>query len=141
MDKDYSDMIHLPHHVSDKHPPMSRLNRAAQFAPFAALSGHEDNIRETGRLTEAKVEIGEDAGAVLDAKLQVLRDIEGKSVEVTFFVPDSKKAGGRYESAEIQVKRVDEVERVIRTKDGRVIPIDDILDVGGEPIDEVFGDR
>lgn len=117
------------------------MNRAAQFAPFAALSGHEDNISEAGRLTDARGEIEEDARAVLDAKLQVLKDIGDEAIDITFFVPDGKKAGGRYETIEIQVKRIDEAERIIKTKDDRVIAIDNNLDIGGESIDGALGDR
>ena len=132
MNRDYSDIIDLPHHISDKHPPMPRIARAAQFAPFAAVSSHKDYVQEAGRLTEGRIEVGEDAVTDLDARLQVLRDMEEPEATFTFFKPDLKKAGGKYKTITGRVKRVDLDARVIRLTSGGCIPIDDILMIEGE---------
>jgi len=141
MNRDYSDIIHLPHHVSSKHPPMPRQNRAAQFAPFSALSGHADNIQETARVTDSRIEIAEDAGEDLNAKLRILRDIEGQTATFTFFEKDRKKAGGKYSVVTAAVKKIDMINRTITLANGMEIPIDNILTVEGEMIDELLGDR
>ncbi len=141
MNRDYSDIIHLPHHVSSKHPPMPRQNRAAQYAPFQALSGHGDNIRETARMTDARIEIAEDAGEDLDAKLRILRDIEGQAATFTFFEKDKKKAGGKYNVVTAAVKKIDMINRTITLTNGTEIPIDNILTVEGEMIDDLLGNR
>ncbi len=127
----YDDIINLPHHVSQKHPRMSMLNRAAQFSPFAALTGYEAAIQESARLTERKIELGEDAKAELSEKLRYLRDIETAHPIVTliYFIPDARKDGGEYTSLTAQMKRIDEFSRMVLLMDGRSIPIDDILDV------------
>ena len=96
MKTQYDDIIHLPHHVSKTRPQMSMLDRAAQFPPFAALTGYEDAIQETGRLTDTKVEIGEEVREELDRKQQYLQDIiaDRPEITITYFVPDERKAGG-----------------------------------------------
>ncbi len=78
----YDDIIHLPHHVSTKHPRMSALDRAAQFSPFAALTGHDSAIKETARLTDIKLELDEDKKEELDSCLQMLREQTALSPEV-----------------------------------------------------------
>lgn len=102
--KKYDDIIHLPHHVSTKHPPMPLQARAAQFAPFAALSGHEDNIREAGRQTDDWMELGEDAGEELDAKLSAIRAMVCPKARIVYFSPDRKKDGGEYRVEEGEIK-------------------------------------
>ena len=94
--QDYEDIIHLPHHVSETHPRMSRLNRAAQFSPFAALTGYGAAIQEAGRLTDRKIQLDEDSQAVLDRKLAILREQVSKHPEmnVTYFRPDGKRTAG-----------------------------------------------
>ena len=89
----YEDIVHLPHHISKTRPQMSVMDRAAQFSPFAALTGYEDAIRETGRLTEAKMELGDEAQELLDRKQRYLREIIANRPEitVTYFIPDEKK--------------------------------------------------
>ena len=108
--QDYEDIIHLPHHVSETHPRMSRLNRAAQFSPFAALTGYGAAIQEAGRLTDRKIQLDEDSQAVLDRKLAILREQLSKhpEVAVTYFQPDGKKDGGAYASFSGQVKKIQE---------------------------------
>ncbi len=94
----YDDIINLPHHKSNNHPEMSLYARSAQFAPFAALTGYEELVEETARETNKKIEIDDDIRFILDSKLQILMDkIKQKpEVEITYFVPDTKKDGGVY---------------------------------------------
>ena len=126
----YDDIINLPHHVSATRPHMSMGDRAAQFAPFAALTGYEDAVRETARLTEERVELTEDAQAALDARLRLLADgsMAGKAVTLTWFQPDARKSGGAYVTATRILKRVDSYAGEVVLADGRRIPIEDILD-------------
>lgn len=130
----YDDMIHLPHPTSLKHPRMSRLDRAAQFSPFRALSGYEDAIHETARLTSRKIELDEDEKAALDERLRLLADAvgEGPEAAITYFLPDKKKSGGEYVTAAGRVKKIDAYEQVVVMTDETRISIDDILDVESE---------
>ena len=132
--QDYEDIIHLPHHVSETHPRMSRLNRAAQFSPFAALTGYGAAIQEAGRLTDRKIQPDEDSQAVLDRKLAILREQLSKrpEVTVTYFQPDGKKDGGAYASFSGQVKKIQDYEQLLVFTDGTQIPFSDILDLDGE---------
>ena len=95
---DYDDIINLPHHVSTRHPQMSMYDRAAQFSPFAALTGYDDAIQETGRLTEQKIELDEETLEKLDERFQILQEHLGEQPEVrfTYFKPDERKEGGAY---------------------------------------------
>ena len=104
----YDDIIDLPHHVSTTHHRMSMLERAAQFQPFRALTGYEDAVRETARLTDDRVELTEDEKALLDGKLQRLADnlASHPLVTVTYFQPDKKKAGGEYVTTTGQLKKL-----------------------------------
>lgn len=133
MDK-YDDIINLPHPVSKKHPPMSMLNRAAQFAPFAALTGHGAAIDETARLTDAKIELDADSRADLDRKLHYLAEHLSDAFPVIFvyFLEDGKKSGGTYVSVEGVIKSIDEVNQILLLKDGAKIPVADIIDITGE---------
>lgn len=128
--KSYDDIIDMPHHVSDRHPHMSVHDRAAQFAPFAALTGHGAAIAETARLTEEKLELDESQKAVLDQKLMnIMHNADEKSVNVEYFVADERKSGGRYERCTGRIRRIDEYERLLIMEDGTVIPIDNIHDI------------
>lgn len=124
----YDDIIDLPHPTSERHPRMPMANRAAQFSPFAALSGYDDAVKETARLTDGKIELTEEEKSILDAKLQRLTP--GESAAITYFQPDSRKQGGSYVTASGEVKRIDSAAREIILMDGRRIPIDSILEVG-----------
>lgn len=137
MMKKYDKIITLPHHVSSKRSPMTRINRAAQFSPFAALTGYEDAVYETARLTDAKIELTEDSRAELDRKQQRLMEliVEHPSVTVTFFVPDERKVGGSYRTITAPLRGIDPVERVLRLNDGSRIPLDDILDLQSEALE------
>ncbi|MDE6957841.1 MAG: YolD-like family protein [Lachnospiraceae bacterium] len=127
--KKYADMLNLSHPVSRKHPPMSIADRAAQFAPFAALTGHGAAIRETARLTDTKIELDESLQSVLDKQLQELRKHVKKMPEVsfTYFLPDVQKNGGMYVTVTGKVKKIDEYENEIVLEDGTRIQIDDVL--------------
>ncbi len=123
----YDDIIDLPHPTSERHPRMPMANRAAMFSPFAALTGYDAAVKETARLTDAKVDLTEEEKSILDAKLQLL--VPGESVAITYFQPDAMKQGGAYVTASGEIKRVDGAAREIVLTDGRRIPIDDILKV------------
>lgn len=129
----YDDIIDLPHHVSTKHPHMAPIDRAAQFSPFAALTGHDEAIRETERLTEERVQLDENSKEVLDARLQILREhlSERPEVTFTFFEPDAKKNGGSYVTATGKVKKIDAYEAKIFLDDGTGISIDEIVAIEG----------
>ena len=130
----YEDIINLPHHVSPTRPQMPLSDRAAQFAPFAALTGYDSAIKETGRLTDERIELDEEALAALDRKYQLLMDTLDDAPEVTiiYFQPDERKAGGKYVSAVGVVRKVDDFERRITMQDGAKIPMDDVLSIDGE---------
>ena len=130
----YDDILHLPHHVSPKRKKMSMIDRGAQFSPFAALTGYEAVIQETGRLTGEKVELTEDYRARLDQKQQLLSAALDRhpEVKVTWFVPDERKAGGEYVTAVGNVKKMDLFHRRMVMMDGRMIELDQIMDLEGE---------
>ncbi len=131
MNDRYDDIIHLPHHVSKTRPQMSMMDRAAQFSPFAALTGYDAAIKETGRLTDEKIELGEETKAVLDRKQCYLSNMISVQPEitVTYFLPDERKSGGTYLSVTGKLKRIDEYERMMILTDGKKIPLDDIMDI------------
>lgn len=130
---DYDDIIGLPHHRSTVHPPMARKDRAAQFAPFAALTGHEGAVKETARLTSQRIELAEDAIKALDEQIQGLRAcIRAQPlIEVTYFVPDAHKEGGAYVTVVGRLKTVDSVYRRLVLTDERVIPVEEIVEILG----------
>ena len=127
----YADIINLPHHVSATRPQMSMIDRAAQFSPFAALTGYDAAIKETGRLTDEKIELDEAALNILNMKFQILVDSLDEEPEVifTYFKPDERKAGGAYVDLTGKVKKVDDLERMIVMQNGAKIPMDDILEI------------
>lgn len=130
----YEDIINLPHHVSKTRPQMSMIDRAAQFSPFAALTGYDAAIKETGRLTDEKIEMDEEALNILNMKFQLLVDRLADEPEITFtyFKPDERKAGGAYIDVTGKVKKVDDFERLIVMQNGTKMPMDDILNLEGE---------
>lgn len=130
----YDDIINLPHHTSTKHPRMSSIDRAAQFSPFSALSGHEAAIKETARLTDRRVELDEDEMAELDARLRLVAEhlAERPQVSITHFRADEKKAGGAYVTTTGAVKRIDDIQRAVIMVGGAQISIDDIYEVESE---------
>lgn len=134
MTKTYDDIIHLPHYVSTKHPHMALINRAAQFSPFAALTGHDAAIKETARLTDERVELDEYMKDVLSDKLQIIAErlIDYPEIVITYFQPDEKKNGGAYVTATGAVKKINEYDRIVVMTDKIEIPIDDIIGIEGQ---------
>lgn len=130
----YDDIIDLPHPVSAAHPRMTMIDRAAQFSPFAALTGYDAAIQETARLTSEKIELDEDSRAALDTKQQLLLDRIGEHPEVTitYFLPDEKKSGGVYVTVTGNIKKIDAYARSMVMADGTIIPLDDILEMESE---------
>ena len=131
MNNRYDEIVGLPHHVSKTRPQMPMSDRAAQFAPFAALTGYDSAIKETGRLTDERIELDEEALTALDRKYQLLMDTLDDAPEVTiiYFQPDERKAGGQYVSATGTVKKVDTFGRRILLQDGTRIPLDSVYDL------------
>ena len=131
MNGSYDDIIHLPHPVSPTRPRMPLANRAAQFLPFAALTGFDSAISETARLTDERIELGPSALAMLDMQLHLLEESaqEAAEIAVTYFRPDDKKLGGAYVTANGHFKKLDRYERMLVLHDGKRIHLDDILDI------------
>ena len=139
MTDQYDDIVHLPHHVSSTRPRMSAIDRAAQFSPFAALTGYDTSIKESARLTDARIELDDSQKEEIGEKLRLVTgqlDADAE-IKITYFLPDTKKSGGKYVLAAGAVKKVDEYERMIIMGDGKQIPIDEVIDVDcdvfGEP--------
>lgn len=130
----YKDIIDLPHHQSKKRQRMSMIDRAAQFSPFAALTGHNDAIIETARLTDRQIELDEGSKSIINEKIQMISDYlsEKPTVTITHFEPDIKKDGGAYLNTTGTVKRIDEFKKKILLTDGRIISIERISDIEGE---------
>lgn len=130
----YQEIIDLPHHVSKTHPQMPMSDRAAQFSPFAALTGYNSAIRETGRLTEERIELDEEALMALNMRYQLLIDSlkECPEVRIAYFKPDERKSGGAYLTITGVVKKVDDYKRLITMQDGMIIPLDDVLMIEGK---------
>lgn len=127
----YGDILNMPHHVSATRPQMPMSDRAAQFSPFAALTGYDAAIKETGRLTDTKIELDDEELHSLNLKFQFLVEhLEDEpEVAVTYFKADGRKAGGAYLEATGIVKKLDDFERLITMQDGTKIPMDDILTI------------
>lgn len=130
----YDEIMSLPHHISKTRPQMPMSDRAAQFSPFAALTGYDSAIRETGRLTDKRIELDEEALMALNMRYQLLIDSlkESPEVRITYFKPDERKSGGAYLTVTGAVKKVDDYERMITMRDGMIIPLDDVLMIEGE---------
>jgi hypothetical protein len=134
MTDNYDDIIHLPRHVSKRHPQMSLYNRAAQFAPFSALTGYGEAIAETARQTNPKIEMMEDDRQLMDRKLLLLTNHleEEPTITITYFQPDGRKSGGQYLTITGVVKAIRTNERIIIMKDRTKISIDTIVGLEGE---------
>lgn len=129
----YDDIINLPHHTSPKRPRMSMIDRAAQFSPFAALTGYDAAVKETARLTDQRMELDEYAKAALDERLQIIQDhlSEMPEVTITYFQPDDRKAGGAYLSVTGSIKKIDAYEKCVVMIDKQKIPIEEIFGIEG----------
>ncbi|MCR4956556.1 MAG: YolD-like family protein [Lachnospiraceae bacterium] len=127
----YSDMLHMPHPVSKKHPPMAPENRAAQFAPFAAVVGHEDAIDETARLTEDRIWLDDGLTNKINAILQQVKEQpkDTLKVRIRYFLPDDKKEGGSYPECTGTVRKIDEYKSKIIMSDNTEIVMDNIVDM------------
>ncbi len=127
----YEDIIYLNHYISMKHPRMSITNRAAQFAPFAALTGYGDAVKETARITDKRIEIDEGLKNVINEKLKLIeKDISNRpKVTITYFVYDNKKSGGKYKEKTGNVKKIDLIEQTLTMTDKTKIPIREIIDI------------
>lgn len=125
----YEDIIHLPHPVSKRHKPMPVEDRAAQFAPFAALTGHQAAIEETARITDERVELDEEVKEHLNLQLQELRKNPWRKIRIVYYVPDGRKSGGSYVTKTGLVKKINEYQKTLVLEDGSRIPLDDISEI------------
>ena len=131
MAKEYEDIIHRSRPISPRHLPMSNYDRAAQFSPFAALTGYDGVIEETARLTDREVMLDVGAEAELDEKLREIRETVQlhPEVTVTYFRPDTRKSGGAYVAVTGRVKKIDEYTQLFCFADGTAIPIGQIFKI------------
>lgn len=136
MNEKYANIINLPHHVSKMHPQMSISDRAAQFAPFAALTGYDDMVKETARYVDEKRELSEEQYAELNFKLKYITEHlqDEPIVTIIFFVPDSNKEGGKYTTKEGIIKKYDEYKKTFVFTDGTIIPLADVWSINGDAI-------
>ena len=130
----YEDIVDLPHHVSRKHPQPTVADRAARFAPFAAITGYEEMVLEEARVTDERIEMDESSKAALNEKLNMILEFidEQPEVSITYFEPDKRKAGGAYVTVTGTVKRIDEYEHLVIMTDGKKINIDEIYNLQSE---------
>lgn len=142
MNNNYDDIINLPHHISKIRPKMPMESRAAQFSPFAALTGYDAAVKETARVTDKRAELDQSQKDAINARLQLIAEIikEPTEVTITYFQPDIKKQGGAYLKATGAIKKLYEHERVVAMADGKKIPIDDIFGIEGK-IFEILHDK
>ena len=134
MNKNYDDIINLPHYVSKKRPQMSIEARSAQFAPFAALTGYDEKVKETARLTDKRIELEEGQKEILNNKLLYILENIGSKPEITFtyFIKDNKKSGGKYKKKIGIVRKIDMIEQYIQFTDKSKIDINEILSIESE---------
>lgn len=127
----YEDIIHLPHHTSAGRKHMSLYDRAAQFSPFAALTGHDEALKETARLTDTKPELDDSEKQIIGEKLRMIMDAMPQeiTVSITHFVPDNKKSGGAYLTVSGVIKKYNKFTNEIRMSDGTAIKVDAIFNV------------
>ncbi len=140
MSDGYNDIINLPHHVSTKHPRMKMIDRAAQFSPFAALTGHGAAVSETERLTEKFAEPDEYEKTVINEKLRFLAELVSQHpvAEIVYFEPDKRKDGGEYVTVTGEVKKIDSVGQSVVMADGQRINAEFISDIRCELFGEAF---
>lgn len=127
----YDDILNLPHHVSNTRPHMSMHDRAAQFSPFSALTGYDDTVRETARLTDEKQELTADRITDLNQKITFLNEHAEERPEITveYFIPDEKKSGGKYVTLLGKFRRIDEYNQNMVFVSGEEIPLNDIFEI------------
>ena len=134
MDQKYSDMLDMPHHVSSRHPQMPMEKRAAQFSPFAALTGYGDAVEEAARLTDQKAELTDEILDGVNLKLNILSDHlqEKPVIHVTYFQKDTRKEGGRYITVTDTIRKIDKFHKVILMDNGTEVPVEEISAIEGE---------
>lgn len=127
----YEDIINLPPHISKKHPQPTMMDRAARFAPFAAITGYEEMVLEEARITEERIDLDEGTLSILNEKLNMIQEFidEEPEITITYFEPDKKKSGGAYIDITGTVKRIDEYEHLVIMTDGKKIRVEDIYDL------------
>lgn len=130
----YDDIINMSHHVSKKHPRMSLKNRSAQFAPFAALTGYEDEVEETARLTDKRIEITDEIKNTINMKLKIIQEklYTKPKVTITYFIPDNKKEGGSYKTITSNLLNIDKYKQLIILKDKIEVPVKFITNINIE---------
>ena len=135
----YDDIINLSRPKS-KHPQITLEQRSAQFAPFAALTGYKEQIKETARLTDKRLELDEEAKSILDTKIQIIKEKlnQQPQIEITYFVPDNRKDGGRYETVNSIIRKIDEYYNKIIMNNGTYIDIDEIIDIQSEIFNNII---
>ena len=140
MKDNYDDIINLPHFVSKDRKHMSNHDRAAQFAPFAALTGYDDSIKEAARIVDEKIELGEQEIQELDYRFHIIEtNIKDKpQVIITYFIQDKNKKGGTYYTKEITIKKIDMIDRIIITIDKEKLNLDDIYTVEGKIFEQNY---
>ncbi len=138
----YEDIINLPHHVSPRRKRMAMIDRAAQFSPFAALTGHGAAISETARLTVDKAELDECEKSIVNEKLNMLLNLQELQprISIFYFRPDNRKQGGAYLTAEGRIERIDAETGEIIMADGTAIPVNDVRDIQGELFSRLFAE-
>ena len=131
MKRNYDDIINLPRHVSDKHPHMSVHDRAAQFAPFAALTGHSEAVSETARYVDEKIDLGEDAIKEIQDALNYIQEhiAESPEINITYFVADGRKQGGRYVTETVKVKKIDAFGEIVYLGNGVTVKFENIFEI------------
>jgi len=136
----YSDIINLKHPEPKNHPRMSIDKRAGIFAPFSALTGYDDEVKEVGRLTQDEIEINEDVKERLDQKLNlIIQNIYNKpKVLITYFIKDNKKSGGKYITKEVNIKTIDIIYNKLITTSKEIINIEDIINIEGDIFNESY---
>lgn len=134
----YDDIINLPRHVSKKHPQMSLEARSAQFAPFAALTGYDEQIQETTRVTSHRKDLNEELKIILDKKIKIIQErINTKpEITITYFLPDSKKSGGEYVTVIGKVIKINLYKQLIVLEDKTEIPIEDVSEIADYGLEE-----
>lgn len=130
----YEDIVNLPPYISKRHPQPSMMDRAARFAPFAAITGYEEMVLEEARVTEERIDLDEGALSLLNEKLNMIQEFldEEPEVTITYFEPDKKKSGGAYVSITGTIKRIDEYEHLVLMDDGKRIRMEEIYNIQGE---------
>ncbi len=136
----YDDIINLPHHISKTRPQMSLYNRSAQFAPFAALTGYGDRVKETARLTDEKINIDEGLRNILNNKLNIIEEHirDNPEISITYFIKDKYKDGGKYETKLCSIKKIDQVNEVVILIDKSKIEMNNIVNITGDILDKYF---